>query len=397
MKPKLSAKDSQGLRGIQRTAHTGWSLDDWVLLHYSIYGGNDRSRSATELWLQVVTEGARLAEDVRRGRITKAFDDDLVDLFRWLCAFVAKYLHQPRLNARDPIRSLRDEGQGAARLPGPESFAKWILQKYPRVCCACGRRQCACSSHRGLFEGRREKQHGAGEARLLDRGTALRQEALKAYARSKRRRERFYRLPLDKVIDMFAFIYGGGHEGVDLWQIAAHLLEEIGEVADELAFLSELHELKRLMKQARPPVKFSDVVDKAFRLEGGLKELEKEADRMREGGEDKIIDRLRAKSIQALRGELADVLSWVSAMVYKIRTIMQEVRADHGERYLFTDRLGNRYRRNGAFVCFACGAVPCENDCRAVWYVRKVLDDRKQELRSQKRVTAAGSRKSRHG
>ena len=95
MERQLNAIDQARLSKIRRLSSASWSLDDWALKHYELYGENDRAKSPMEIWLQVVTEGARLAESVRRGRIIKALDN-IVGLFGWLSSFVGKYLHERR-------------------------------------------------------------------------------------------------------------------------------------------------------------------------------------------------------------------------------------------------------------------------------------------------------------
>jgi NTP pyrophosphatase (non-canonical NTP hydrolase) len=212
-------------------------------------------------------------------------------------------------------------------------------------------------------------------------GKTLRKKAIDAYARSKRNREKFYKKTVDELINEFIAIYGGGHEGVDLWQIAAHLLEEIGEVAEEVIFLSELRSLNDLMSGSAPPVKFRTVVEKAYKKEGSIRGLKVALAKLKTGGEETIFRSLREDSIHTLKEELADVFSWLSAMLFKIGEIMREVRGEN-KFYCFHDWLAEKNFKDGSFVCFACAAGPCENDCRAVWHVRKVIRDKKRELAS---------------
>lgn len=129
----------------------------------------------------------------------------------------------------------------------------------------------------------------------------------------------------------------------------------------------------------KPPIRFRDVVAKAYSKEGSPEQLKNDMDKMRKGGEKKIINRLRVQSIQTLREELADVFSWLSAVLYKIGEIMREVRREPEAWYAFKDWLERKYFVGGAFVCLACGTGPCENDCRAVWHVRKIFRDLKKQ------------------
>lgn len=389
MNTHLTAEQEERLKSIANLV-AKWRIDDWVLKHYSVYGLNNRDKPAIELWLQTVTEGARLAEDVRRGRIMKALDEDLVDLFGWVCAFVGKYLHQANFDKDDPIGEALRTPTG---MPGPETLSKWILQKYPGVCPACGCAPCICSSHRGAFENRKEGGHHApgGQRAIYEKlrkerveeGKKLYRAAWKKYADSESDREAFYSLTLDELIDSFIFIYGGGLEGLDLWQIAAHLLEEIGEVGEEVAFLTEMKSLKQLVADAKRNGGFQEVVNKAYRREGSPPELKGELEKLKAGAENEIVERLRNASIKTLKEELADVFSWLCAVLYRMGDIMREVREEEEMWYPFKDRLENKnFNDEGAFVCFACKESPCASDCRAVWHVRKLLRDKRQKAQT---------------
>ncbi len=373
---ELRQEDKRRLRKIENKHHSKWSIDEWVLKHYALYGKNDAFKSPMELWLQVITEGSQLAENVRRGRVKKAVDENIPKIFGWLIAFVGKYLHQPSFDSTDPIgENLRKDLRSRKNIPGPESFAKWILQKYPGVCCACGHRRCICSSHRKVFEGRKEKGYEGELAKLLTDGKKFQKEAFHKYKKIERERQKFYALPLDRLIDEFIFIYGGGHEGVDVWQIVAHLLEEIGEVAYEIDVLVGLHRLQIPKAAGASKIMFGDVIEKAYRRMGSPSKLRKDKESMKRGSERQIAKRLRSHSIHSLREELADVFSWVSAFLYKVGDIMREVREEEKEWYSFADWLGGKYFRRKSFVCFACGMNPCDEDCRPVWFAEKTLRD----------------------
>src|SRR5207253_1246576 len=112
-------------------------------------------------------------------------------------------------------------------------------------------------------------------------------------------------------------IYGGSQFDVELWKIAAHLMEEIGEVSNEILYLSDLQQA------ASDQVDFTsalqDAYDRAVSSEGGLDEaIQSKLSATVRGNSEEALLYFKRFIVQTMRGELGDVMSWLSALLWKI-------------------------------------------------------------------------------
>lgn len=350
------------------------SLDDWVVLLHSIYRDNNKYRSGTYLWLQITSEAGQLAENIRRGHFTEALSENLVNLFGWLCGFVGKYLYEDEKTLKSDLIStlLRLENSGADTIPGPPSYSKWILHKYPGVCCACGNEFCICSAYRDTFERRKEGGSHSDHRSLVAEGYRLIREARKSYLRAEKL-QKFNELSLDELIEKFISIYGGGHQDVDLWKIAAHFQEEVGEAAHEIVFLEELSAFERQAKEIKEPIRYQKIMEVAFRKEGSPRLFQEKEEKLKMRNSAEVVKYLRRNSADTLKEELADVFSWISAMLGKIGEDFREIREEPEKRYAFWKYLASRYYPAGSSICLACGQSPCQPSCRVVFFTRKII------------------------
>jgi NTP pyrophosphatase (non-canonical NTP hydrolase) len=353
-----------------------WTLDEWVAKIYSIYKENNSYRSSLYLWLQVSNEAGQLAENIRRGQITTAVKENLVNLFGWVCSFVGKYLYEDAAKnlSPDPISSLLKSGCQIGPNYVPPRYSSWILHKYPRACCACGEPFCICSAYRDTFERRKEgdgdQKHKSVILFAHDKIQAARNRCFQSDAL-----ESFSQIRLDDLIEEFISIYGGGHQDVDLWKIAAHFQEEVGEAAHEIVFLSELQAFDEQMKALgrQKEIDYVRILEEAFARESEPTLFRKQFEQLKEKGSDGVLLYLRTRSAETLKEELADVFSWISAMLGKVGTTFREIKREGFRRYEFWEDLSEKYYPERSLICPACMQSPCRIGCREVFFVRKTI------------------------
>ncbi|OLE60960.1 MAG: hypothetical protein AUI36_11950 [Cyanobacteria bacterium 13_1_40CM_2_61_4] len=168
----------------------------------------------------------------------------------------------------------------------------------------------------------------------------------------------FLKKPIDELIDTFIKIYGSGHYDTEMWKLAAHLHEEIGEAAVQIMNIAELtwHRTHGLG--------FSNVLSKAVARKRRervdlnpklLKKLEMQKT------DDALFDFLRDGAVSKLKEELADVFTWLTAMLHKIREDRRSEAEPHFWK-LLNENFATRGKTPGPW-CRACGAFECEHDC----------------------------------
>ncbi len=204
---------------INQTNYASKSIDDWQVDFHTVYGGVDSKRRPTEIWLMLVEDASQVAEAVRLGHYPEALKR-LSHVTCWACSFASRLQDKSDLEVRTR-----------------NSIQKMIWYKYPNLCSTCAQPRCICSVRRAEIEEMTSEE----KQRLKDSN----QVALTT-ARSRRQE-----IPksLDKLQDMFGFIYQGAHYSISLEAIAFHFMEEVGEVATcirQLRTLNQTAKLKRL-------------------------------------------------------------------------------------------------------------------------------------------------------
>jgi NTP pyrophosphatase (non-canonical NTP hydrolase) len=198
--------------------------------------------------------------------------------------------------------------------------------------------------------------------------------------------EAFLAQPLDKLIDTFFAIYGGSHFDVELWKIAAHLMEEIGEVSNEILYLSDL--LQAASDQVDFGAGMKEAYERALRSEGGLDEsIQQKLTSIREKNPEEALEYFEMFVVQTMRGELADVISWLSALLWKIG---ESWRASHvlgpGEQppyYKFWGYIDAGYTGvQHNLACKFCGEVECQPSCRSVRMFKNVAEKMSKSYRA---------------
>ncbi len=382
-----------------------WTLDDWVLKFHEIYSQRNHDKSPIELWLHVANDAGQLSEEVRKG-----YPEEVVvraaKLFGRICAFVGKYLYQKTFDKKDPVATLlrKPEPSDEDFITGKESYSKWILMKYTGRCQVCGRDICLCPPYRTITENRDKPEYEKEAGDLKKRAI---QETVKAIRKKNRavivpfpaekkivtvKFAQFKDLRLDNTIDYFHRIYGGGQFDVDLWKIAAHLMEEIGEVSNEILYLQELKERER----HRAYEGFDGCLKKIYGDKGGkegrlAQQVKMEIARAC-NNEEKALRYVKGCIRRTLKEELADVFSWLSALLWKIgetwRHMERRPLGTIEQYFFFWEYLYKQFNTHpepdkGIWGCSFCASLNCQIRCRTQSLMSHVIDQRnkREDLR----------------
>ncbi len=204
-----------------------YSLVQWQEMFRDIYGERNLPLDPGAIWLHLVEEAGEVAKDFRK-EYYRDLARDLPDVFAWLCAFANQY----GLDLQEVV---------------------W--EGYPRVCPYCQKAvNCLCIGQKKV-----EKDQAA-----LD---------------NHRRQRASIPGSLDDWVDMFRDIYGGVNAIQGRAAVGFHLMEEIGEVANEIlkpnvarcreevadvfAWMVGVH-IKAQSDQGDDPRSFSETVWKVF-------------------------------------------------------------------------------------------------------------------------------------
>lgn len=351
------------------------SLDEWVRFIAAVYFHVNEDMEPLDLWMQVVNDSCILAEDIRKGELDAA-GSRIVKMFGWMAAFVGKYLYAPEpiKPNTDPI-GLRLRRKVDTYTGLDESYGKWILEKYPNACAKCGDKRCRCAVYRKEMEERKEKdpEKKAAFAEIEREFREERQNARDVFSKQSDGRPNDKAVqaidqPLDSLVRQFIRIYGSGHYDTEIWRIAAHLQEEVGEVALELVKMTEIawyHSRSFSMSKV---------------VKGAIKQKEEEGTEVDKSiveevgqlrGEEELFEYLMSSVVEKLKEELADVFTWLTAMLHKIN----QIKGDRGA-VLFAGRLKKHCapdpKREKA-RCGACLKETCEYDCLARTLIGSVL------------------------
>lgn len=179
-----------------------WPLDNWVLMFNELYKV-DEDETDEKIWLYVVKEFGKLAENLRKQNILN-YDKkrkmtgvlaDIPDVFAWASIFASRH----------------------------GSLEEMVWHKYPNLChnCFFGE-DCSCITKKSKLK---EKE---------------REQRLELYRQEKEN----YPLTLHGWQKMFDRIYGKTNRKQGIEMLYYHLQEEIGEVAEAI-----LHEDESKIKE----------------------------------------------------------------------------------------------------------------------------------------------------
>ncbi len=353
------------------------SLDQWVQFIGRIYFHVNEDMEPLDLWMQIVVDASILAEHVRKGELEEA-ESRIVKLFGWMCAFIGKYLYAPEpvKPSSDPIGDrLRRRVETYTALE--ESYGKWILEKYPNACSKCGSKPCYCSVYRKEIEQRKERPaaYAKRESEFQKNREKARAQYRKVRGNPNSTTRKAVDQPLDKLISSLIEIYGSGHYDTDVWRLAAHFQEEVGEVAQELIKITELDWHKENHFSIGP------LVNEAIkRKESEGKPIDRSV-RQRVGkltrDDNALFECLMNSAIEKLKEELADVFTWLTAMLHKIGED-RRAKNKNDEEYLFWKLLKKRCISDSKKLrpsCGACGLAECEEACLPTTLAADILSE----------------------
>lgn len=384
--------DERRIEALGKTYETR-TIEDWIVILYSIYKDHNITSGPYDLWLQAVNDASQLAETIRREIIRTKFPSEtsvhtqLARLFCRISAFVGRYLYDHQsVGADDPI------GGGLAGetlddyIGGEEKYEKWILLKYPYSCPTCGTCPCVCASYRNIMENRGSKAYSDFWSRK--RKKFIHQKERYSYVDGdlSHATKEMYEKSIDDWVRVFYDIYASSHIEVSLESIAFHFLEEVGEVSDGLLCIDELHKYrskvgvycrdtadldKSIITQAKQEPKYAKFLDEYKRRRTGDEEREPS---------DNAYQYLLQINMNVVKEELADVLTWMCAILNKISAMYKHWNPD-GKLRSMSDVLHGRYQRiSGEVGCLYCSRAICAPDCLIESTIRKSIIKRTEKL-----------------
>lgn len=349
------------------------SIDSLAYAFADVYRPVTITERPSFRWLQISTDVTILAEDVRREheRKEQAIDRALKVLAR-LLEFIGHYTYL----SMEVLQPRSDIGAFVGKLLRSPSYAdyfavhdpvegptRWIYAKYPLACAKCGKRPCHCVLAPRLFENRRKnrkpyeefiKPSNAARAGLR---AAWSEDAAVGY------------LTLPGMFSFFNDLYHPTYYLQDHWKTAMHLVEEMGEATTELSRLELTFEAAKGTTGINIHNLWSNIeASVAGRLEDekiAASELSATVTQLRASTDWMEPARLVAEKFKE---ELADVFSWLSAVVYQLlgdASLSADVlakRLSEGEKkggYLHHVKGG----QESELQCPWCGKPQCSDGC----------------------------------
>lgn len=302
------------------------TFDEYVTGFWDLYGHIDQERTLENMWLRLVESASSVGEEVREakeeGQTYEDILNHLADVFCWTTNFITRCNE-----VGDPFFELHyEDGEGNIVV----ADSTWIIwEKYPGYCLTCESLgevaevefevgdfvvyPCRCRTHYPNIpkerKTRRAKDHA--EANRDDRPTTI-----------------------DGYVSMFKELYGQKYRDLSLDLITFHFLEEVGEVSEQIRRLSGLKKKK-------------EVTDED--VSGDV-----------------------AKQKAHLRRELADVYSWMSAIVIQLDYLKNQTKnlgaytadgqrqSDSADNILLSEIINHRFvNEDGEFECPGCKETTC--------------------------------------
>jgi NTP pyrophosphatase (non-canonical NTP hydrolase) len=305
-------------------------LDDFVDLVASIYSSHDCNRSIWDVWCHTLHHAASISERIRMGDHPK-LRKEIAHFSLWLFTAVLKMrgtFGEPKDGSETPQTSLIRINSGCSDL---------IWHKYPKLCPSCSTERIArCTAITGVgcfFPCEcqmRERKAEDKEMRRI-RLNVVSQHSVRVTGERPTR--------IDDWQKMFGSVFRQTLVELSLAGIALHLLEELGEVSDAMI---------RIYSYTEPDFQVG------------------EPNRRREN----------------LESQLADVFSWLFALVEKLDLSEPERQGEqgcgaegNGAKSIFLSRIiWDSYGSEGlhAFHCAKCQKVKCSCPIILIPFTRSI-------------------------
>jgi NTP pyrophosphatase (non-canonical NTP hydrolase) len=296
-------------------------LEEYVAVVPKIYSKHDQHRSIWDVWCHTLHHGAAVAERIRKKAPPDELFKEIADFALWLFTSVHK------LSGRPGKRKMLGEAPVETVIRIESGCSDLLWHRYPGVCHLCYARRlrshgrpargvdlldpCDCSQHEPDFRDKNTKRVDSRELRKFSESHSSRKPHT-----------------IDDWQGMFATIFRANLEQLSLPDISLHLMEELGEVSDALV---------RTYSYAKKDFRAGEPNWRQARLEG----------------------------------QIADVFSWLYALVEKLNEMSQdelgtklgsiEAKSRVSKRVTLSEIIWKRYGsdRLHAFHCSVCGKPVC--------------------------------------
>ncbi|MCH8061888.1 MAG: hypothetical protein IH861_05235 [Chloroflexi bacterium] len=303
------------------------TLDEFVSAIPRIYSKKDENRSVWDVWLHANHHAAAIGEEVRKGGHQIELLEEISHFSMWLFTLLHK------LQGEIGTKNYPLESDQEAVIKISSSYSELLWNKYPRMCPVCYWRR---------TKGNRDLEHKPDFSRNCDcllfdvekRDPSQKRDHVRALRSYSKANLDVKPTSVDEWQRSFSAIFRSNLRHLTLESVAFHLLEEVGEVSDAMA---------RMYTYSRDSIRDGEVLD----------------------GEP-------SWSQIWLEEELADVTSWLFALVEKMDFIRET--ADIYDNWRFDENIISRkpirlseiiWRSYGSdnleeFWCTHCKKPVCE-------------------------------------
>lgn len=293
-----------------RAAAGQMQLDDYVGVVPQIYSAHDAERSIWDVWCHTLHHTAAVAEAIRKGAPADELFKEIADFALWLLTTVDK------LTGRIGTLKNSNETPVETIIRIQSSCSDLVWHKYPHMCPLCYSRRTKGDRNRESSEDFRAPCDCLTQVDGLDDEARRRAIiALRSFSEDNRSKKP---QSIDEWQKMFGQIFGANLRRLSLTDIALHLMEELGEASDAMIRMYSYTDKKWLAEEAR------------------WRQLRLEA-------------------------QLADVFSWLFALVEKINSTAERAASKAPEPILLSQIIWRRYGSDDlrSFFCPHCGKPVC--------------------------------------
>lgn len=265
---------------INSNNHSEATIEDWQAYFLQLFSKRNEFLTGPFMWLKVIEKATIVGEAIRKNNFNEA-SISLARVFCWLCAFCSEN--------KDVLET--------------DNLGEIVWYKYPKVCSAC-----VVELNEELMkeiESKTALKCRCDQTVEYKVNKHVNNEILDEYRRLSKP------VKLDEWVEMFCVIYGHRLHIQSLDSICFHFLEEVGEVTTALRNYKEL-------KINIDPANVDR--NKLIKLMDPLRKNDVEYDllKSKKKSEVEFCDGCRKILKDSIKEELADVFSWLCALVIKL-------------------------------------------------------------------------------